>query len=71
VGFPVFRVVGTGDLEPALRVLSPVALLSVGLGDQRVCLVTVRPEDVAGFGRAVRELAARGVVARVEAEPHL
>jgi primosomal protein N' len=71
VGFPVFRVVGTAELEGELEALAPVTLLAVGLGDQRVCLVTVRPGDVAEFGRTIRDLAAHGVVARVEAEPHL
>ena len=71
VGFPVFRVVGTADLEGELATLEPVTLLAVGLGDQRVCLITVRPDTVPAFGRTIRELAGRGVVARVEAEPHL
>jgi len=34
-------------------------------------LVAVAPEHLEGFGRAVRSLAERGVVTRVEAEPHL
>jgi primosomal protein N' len=71
VGFPVFRVVGTGDLEAALRELQPVTLLATGVGEERVCLVTVHPDRVAEFGRSVRELAGRGMVTRVEAEPHL
>jgi primosomal protein N' len=71
VGFPVFRVVGTADLEAELAALEPVTLLAVGLGDQRVCLITVRPDAVQAFGRTIRGLAVRGVVARVEAEPHL
>jgi len=71
VGFPVYRVVGTADLEPSLAGLRPVTLLTTDLADQRVCLVTVRPDEVPAFGRAVREMAARGVVTRVEAEPHL
>jgi primosomal protein N' (replication factor Y) len=71
VGFPVFRVAGTADLEPSLAGLRPVTLLTTDLADQRVCLVTVHPDAVPAFGRAVRELAGRGVVTRVEAEPHL
>ncbi len=71
VGFPVFRVVGTADLDAELTALEPVTLLAVGVGDQRVCLITVRPDAVPVFGRTIRELAVRGVVARVEAEPHL
>ncbi|MFL5799085.1 MAG: hypothetical protein ACJ77A_14295 [Actinomycetota bacterium] len=70
-GFPVFRVTGATGLEDALADLRPVTLLTSGLEDRTVCLVTVRPEDVRGFGRALRELAVRGTVTRVEAEPHL
>ncbi len=71
VGSPVFRVAGTAELEQALRALDPVSLLTTGLGDAHVCLVTVGPDAVPAFGRAVRELAGRGVVTRVDAEPHL
>ena len=39
--------------------------------DQTVCLLALEPGRVPAFGRAVRELAAREVVTRVEAEPHL
>jgi primosomal protein N' (replication factor Y) (superfamily II helicase) len=70
-GFPVFRVVGDTALEDALAQLRPVTLLATRLGDASVCLVTVRPDEVAAFGRAVRDLAVRGTVTRVEAEPHL
>jgi hypothetical protein len=34
-------------------------------------LLALDPGRVAAFGRAVRALAARDVVTRVEAEPHL
>jgi primosomal protein N' (replication factor Y) (superfamily II helicase) len=71
VGYPVFRVLGTGELEERLRELGPQTLLSSALGDQTVCLVTVRPDGLRDFGRAVRDLAVRGVVVRVEGEPHL
>ena len=70
-GFPVFRVTGSADLPAALERLSPVAMLVSGAEDERVCLLTVRPEAVATFGRRARQLAERGVVARVDAEPHL
>jgi primosomal protein N' (replication factor Y) len=70
-GFPVFRVAGPSGLEDALAELRPVTLLTSGLGDQTVCLVTVRPGDVGRFGRALRDLAVHGTVTRVEAEPHL
>lgn len=71
VGFPVFRVVGTAELEGRLRPLPHRTLLASRLGDQTVCLAALDPGDVAAFGRAVRELSERGVVTRVEAEPHL
>jgi len=71
VGHPVFRVAGSAELEDHLRALDPVTLLASGAEGQTVCLVTVRPQGLAAFGRAVRDLAGRGIVARVEAEPHL
>lgn len=70
-GVPVFRVVGSGELEGALSALHPRTLLATALGDETVCLLALDPGDVAVFGRAARELAERGVVTRVEAEPHL
>ena len=70
-GFPVFRVFGGRDLRVGLDEAAPLHVLETSLGDETVCLVTVRPEAVAEFGRAVRVLAERGVVTRVEAEPHL
>jgi len=71
VGFPVLRIAGGAGLEDELRALSPRTLLASGMGEQRLCLVALDPGDVAAFGRRVRELAERGVVTRVEAEPHL
>ncbi|MFN2543928.1 MAG: hypothetical protein ABR600_05055 [Actinomycetota bacterium] len=71
VGHPVFRVVGTVELLKALEATDPAHLLETSLGDDRVCLVTVRPDRRAEFGRTVRTLAERGIVSRVEAEPHL
>jgi len=71
VGAPVFRVVGTGELEGELRALAPAMLLAAGVGDETVCLVVLAAADVVAFGRAMRSLAERGVVTRVEAEPHL
>jgi hypothetical protein len=71
VGFPVFRVVGSAQLPGELAATRPVTLLTSGLEGERVCLVTVRPDGLGEFGRSVRSLAERGVVARVEAEPHL
>lgn len=71
VGAPVFRVAGTAELEEELAKLSPTTLLATGLGDQTVCLLALDPDAVGAFGRAMRSLAERGVVTRVEAEPHL
>ena len=71
VGAPVFRVVGTKTLEQALTALPHTTLLVSGVGDTTVCLAVVPPEDLRTWGEAVRGLAVRGVVTRVEAEPHL
>lgn len=71
VGVAVFRVTGTSDLEDELAALEPALMVATGLGDQTVCLLALEPGRVAAFGRAARALAERGVVARVEAEPHL
>ena len=46
-------------------------MLASSVGDQTVCLLALDPGRVSELGRLVRELAARDVVARVEAEPHL
>ncbi len=70
-GAPVFRVRGVPGLEDELRALRPGTLLVSGLGDESVCLVALDRAGVAEFGRAVRALAERGIVSRVEAEPHL
>jgi primosomal protein N' (replication factor Y) len=71
VGAPVFRVVGTDEVERALRDLRPVSLLTTGLGGRTVCLVALDAARVAAFGETMRRLAATGVVERVEAEPHI
>jgi primosomal protein N' (replication factor Y) len=73
VGTPVFRVVGTERLGDELTALDPLTLLVGGGGPEAptVCLVAVAAAGVPSFGRVMRELAARGVVERVEAEPHL
>jgi primosomal protein N' (replication factor Y) (superfamily II helicase) len=70
-GSPVFRVAGHPPLAKELETLAPLTLLTTGSGDETICLVTVRPADVADFGRAMRRLAEAGTVTRVEAEPHL
>ena len=70
-GWPVFRVAGTADVVGELEELRPRTLLVSAAGDQTVCLVALDPGGVSAFGGAMRALAERGVVARVEAEPHL
>ena len=71
VGAAVFRVVGADELPDRLRELSPLTMLVSASGEQTVCLLALGRERVEGFGDAVRELAARDLVTRVEAEPHL
>ncbi|MFM8944186.1 MAG: hypothetical protein ACKOI0_02895 [Actinomycetota bacterium] len=70
-GFPVFRVEGSTDLEAAMLALPHRTLLTTSVGDRTVCSAVVAPDAVAAFASAARDLAARGVVTRVEAEPHL
>lgn len=71
VGAAVFRIAGPPALEGALAALRPTTLLVSSVGDQTVCLLALEPDRVPELGRAVRELAARDLVTRVEAEPHL
>jgi primosomal protein N' (replication factor Y) (superfamily II helicase) len=71
VGHPVFRVTGAPGLEDSLADLSPVHLLTTGLGGQTVSLVTLRPEAVPRFRERVLAWAEDGTVERVEAEPQL
>ena len=71
VGGSVFRVAGTDGLETELAQLSPITLLSTELGGETVCLLALDPGNVPTFGRAARSLAGRGIVTRVDAEPHL
>jgi primosomal protein N' (replication factor Y) len=71
VGGPVFRVSGTPDLEDELRALAPRTLLASAVGDETICLLALDPGQAPAFGRGVRTLAERGIVTRVEAEPHL
>jgi primosomal protein N' (replication factor Y) (superfamily II helicase) len=70
-GFPVYRVLGSPELGPALRELGPVTLLQSSEAGQTVCLVTLRPDQVARFRHRVVALAEEGVLTRVEAEPQL
>ena len=71
IGAAVFRIAGPPALEDALSSFRPTTLLVSSVGDQTVCLLALEPDRVPEFGRAVRELAARDLVTRVEAEPHL
>lgn len=70
-GWPVFRVTGDATLADELAALEPRTLLSSSGEGQTVCLVALDPGAVRTFGRTMRALAERGVVTRVEAEPHL
>ena len=70
-GFPVFRIAGSHELEPALSAAPHRTLLSSSVDGATVCLLALDPSDLPVFGREVRRLAERGVVTRVEAEPHL
>ncbi len=71
VGAPTFRVTGTADLEAAIAEHEPITTLVTARGGRTVCLLVLAPELLPAFGRAMRTLAAEGVVERVEAEPHL
>jgi hypothetical protein len=71
VGSAVFKVAGKRSLVRELEVLDPITLLASAAGGQTVCLLAIDPGRVIDFGERVRGLATRGVVYRVEAEPHL
>jgi hypothetical protein len=71
VGAAVFRVTGTAELESELRPFDPSILLVSASEGRTVCLLALDPERVSALGTRLRELAANGVVERVEAEPHL
>jgi primosomal protein N' (replication factor Y) len=71
VGSAVFRVTGDRSLEAELGAFEPSTLLVTGGEERTVCLLALDPERVPRLGARLRELAADGVVERVEAEPHL
>jgi len=71
VGAAVFRITGTAELESELRPFDPSTLLVSASEGRTVCLLALDPERVSALGTRLRELAANGVVDRVEAEPHL
>ena len=62
---------GRADLEAELRPFDPSTLLVSSSEGRTVCLLALDPERVSALGTRLRELAADGVVDRVEAEPHL
>ncbi|HEX6261917.1 MAG TPA: hypothetical protein VF097_03610 [Actinomycetota bacterium] len=70
-GVPLFRVVGSPELDEALGALKPPHLLATPLGDQTVCLVAIRPDALTAFRERILDLVGEHVVARVEAEPRL
>ncbi len=71
VGAAVFRVAGSVELHERLSMLDPITLIASALGETSVCLLALEAAAVPAFGTLARELAAAGVVTRVEAEPHL
>ena len=77
-GFPpgaaVFRAEGGAAIADAIAALPHRSLLVTGASSAdgaTVCLVVLDPETVPAFGRLARDLAAKGVLRRVEASPHL
>ena len=71
VGTAVFRVTGSGALAEELATLEPATLLVSREGERTICLLALEGGAIARFGERARELAATGVLERVEAEPHL
>jgi primosomal protein N' (replication factor Y) (superfamily II helicase) len=71
VGAAVFRVTGVDGLEAELRAFDPSTLLVSEAEGRTVCLLALDPGRVPILGARLRDLAADGVVERVEAEPHL
>jgi primosomal protein N' (replication factor Y) len=71
VGAAVFRVTGSTEVEAELRAFEPSTLLVSSAEGRTVCLLALDPGRVPALGMRLRELAAQGVVDRVEAEPHL
>ncbi len=71
VGAPTFRVEGNAELPAALPEHEPITSLVTELGGRTVCLLALQAARVPAFGKAMRTLAAAGVVERVEADPHI
>ena len=68
---PLFRMRGDGRLVDSLTAAGGSLLVSTSGQSSTVCLVSVSPECLPEFRRSVLQLAADGVVDRVEAEPQL
>jgi hypothetical protein len=71
VGAAVFRITGGAGMETELGAFEPSTLLVSASEGRTVCLLALDPERVSALGTRLRQLAADGVVDRVEAEPHL
>jgi hypothetical protein len=67
----VFRITGDPTLPDELAPVDPATLLVSASEGRTVCLLALDPWRVPALGERLRELAAVGVVERVEAEPHL
>jgi primosomal protein N' (replication factor Y) len=71
VGAAVFRITGRDTVRSELAAFDPTTLLVTAAEDRTVCLLALDAGRVPALGARLRELAADGVVERVEAEPHL
>ena len=68
----VFRIAGSEPLEAAARgAWTPSRCSSRRSEGRRYACSRSSPRSRGGFGRTIRDLAARDIVERVEAEPHL
>lgn len=71
VGSAVFRITASPGIEEELRAFEPSTLLVTASDGRTVCLLALDPGRVPFLGERLRQLAAEGLVLRVEAEPHL
>jgi primosomal protein N' (replication factor Y) (superfamily II helicase) len=74
-GFPpghaIFRLTGGVELEARLRADGIEGLLAVRGDEGTICLVAVRPCDLASFRQRILQAARAGTLTRVDAEPQL
>ena len=70
-GHPTFRIEGTEALPQELAGIPTETALTSPRGEGTVCLVAVRPSDLATLRETIYRLAVSGVVNRVVAEPHV